>query len=205
MASDKTCLSRSDLYDLIWQKPISQLAREYGISDVGLKKICVRHRVPLPGRGYWAKRRAGRNLPKQPLPNLPTSDSSLENICIHRTGQSKVAEGQKLATHPELAAIAAREADPNYRISVPERLTRPHPLVRQAKLRLKKQRPFTYGRVKTTVVPGVGINVSPAGIDRACRVMDVVFKALLKRRYEINEPGPHGQNRKLPLSVDSQR
>lgn len=35
------------------------LAKEYGISDVGLAKICKKLHIPVPGRGYWANKTAG--------------------------------------------------------------------------------------------------------------------------------------------------
>lgn len=34
---------------------MSTLAIEFGISDRGLAKVCGRHRIPVPPRGYWAK------------------------------------------------------------------------------------------------------------------------------------------------------
>jgi hypothetical protein len=39
------------------------------MSDVGLKKVCRRHGVPVPPRGYWNKVRAGHRMP--PRPALP--------------------------------------------------------------------------------------------------------------------------------------
>jgi hypothetical protein len=47
--------TREELYDLVWSRPISKLAKELGVSDVGLAKACKRADVPLPGLGYWAK------------------------------------------------------------------------------------------------------------------------------------------------------
>jgi hypothetical protein len=55
-----TTLARKQLYDLIWSKPMRDAAAEIGISDVGLKKVCVRHRVPVPPQGYWNKVHAGQ-------------------------------------------------------------------------------------------------------------------------------------------------
>lgn len=55
----KTVLSRRDLYELVWSTPVTKLAEQFGISDRGLAKICERHRVPTPPRGYWAKLEAG--------------------------------------------------------------------------------------------------------------------------------------------------
>jgi hypothetical protein len=58
-------ITRRDLYDLVWSKPMSTLAIEFGISDRGLAKVCGRHRIPVPPRGYWAKVAAGEQ-PKVP-------------------------------------------------------------------------------------------------------------------------------------------
>jgi hypothetical protein len=53
-------LTRQELYDLVWSTPMIKLAEQFGLSDVGLTKICDRHRVPTPPRGYWAKKDAGK-------------------------------------------------------------------------------------------------------------------------------------------------
>ncbi len=55
----KEC-TRKDLYDLVWSEPMVSLAKRFGLSDVGLAKACRALDVPLPYRGYWAKRAAGR-------------------------------------------------------------------------------------------------------------------------------------------------
>ena len=47
-------LNREDLYALVWSEPMVKVARRFGISDVGLAKACRRHKIPLPGRAYWA-------------------------------------------------------------------------------------------------------------------------------------------------------
>jgi hypothetical protein len=43
----------------VWKTPITRLAKEYGLSDVGLAKICKKHDIPRPPRGYWAKKEGG--------------------------------------------------------------------------------------------------------------------------------------------------
>jgi hypothetical protein len=66
--------NREVLYEEVWARPMQTLAAKYGISDVGLAKACRKLRVPLPGRGYWAKKAVGKKLPKRPdLPTLPNS------------------------------------------------------------------------------------------------------------------------------------
>jgi len=58
--------NRDLLYDEAWKQPIWTLAKKYGISDVGLAKACRKLGVPLPGLGYWAKKTAGKKVPKRP-------------------------------------------------------------------------------------------------------------------------------------------
>ncbi len=53
-------LTRRALYDLVWSKPLRDVAADLGISDVGLAKVCARHRVPRPEQGYWNKIHAGK-------------------------------------------------------------------------------------------------------------------------------------------------
>jgi hypothetical protein len=60
--------SRQEFFDLMWSKPIKDIAPEFGMSDVGLAKICRSHALPLPGRGYWAKLKAGKKVMELPLP-----------------------------------------------------------------------------------------------------------------------------------------
>ena len=52
-------LTRSELYDMIWEEPVTKVATELEISDVAVAKICRKHNIPVPGRGYWAKVAAG--------------------------------------------------------------------------------------------------------------------------------------------------
>jgi hypothetical protein len=54
-------LTRQSLYDLVWSTPMSTLAKDFGISDVALAKRCRAIDVPVPPRGYWARRGAGRH------------------------------------------------------------------------------------------------------------------------------------------------
>src|SRR2546426_12020410 len=61
-------LSREELYEKIWAAPTTQVAAEFGISDVALAKRCKKLNVPKPSLGYWAKVAAGQKPEKVPLP-----------------------------------------------------------------------------------------------------------------------------------------
>ena len=66
-----TRYDRLELYDQAWAMPMHQLAKLYGVSDVAVAKASRKLRVPLPGRGYWAKKAAAKPVPpRPPLPPL---------------------------------------------------------------------------------------------------------------------------------------
>src|SRR6056297_1088286 len=75
-----TKLSRQDLYSQVWERPVTKVAADLGISAVALHKICRKHRVPVPPRGYWAKVAAGRPVIAAKLPTV--KDPRLEEIGI---------------------------------------------------------------------------------------------------------------------------
>jgi hypothetical protein len=60
---------REDLYEKVWSAPMTTVAKEFGVSDVALAKTCRKLHIPVPGRGYWAKKAA--NQPVAPRPALP--------------------------------------------------------------------------------------------------------------------------------------
>ena len=76
---------REKLYKQVWERPVSSVAKEYGVSDTAIAKACRRLCIPLPPRGYWAKVRAGQSpdipdlpeyIPTEKAPNTETIDKS---------------------------------------------------------------------------------------------------------------------------------
>ena len=68
--SDHLRLTREELYSLVWAKPMTEVGQDFQISDRAMAKICARKQVPVPPRGYWAKKNAGKTVPKPPLPEF---------------------------------------------------------------------------------------------------------------------------------------
>lgn len=77
-----TSFERQKLFNEVWTTPVTKLAKDYGLSDVGLRKICLALDVPLPPRGYWAKLAAGKTIPKPPLheTTIPTTYERVMNV-----------------------------------------------------------------------------------------------------------------------------
>jgi hypothetical protein len=52
MPKENITITRSELYEQIWEKPMTKVAAQYGLSDVGLAKICRNLNIPRPPRAY---------------------------------------------------------------------------------------------------------------------------------------------------------
>ncbi|MES9811651.1 MAG: hypothetical protein ABW161_02640 [Candidatus Thiodiazotropha sp.] len=73
-------VTREELFEQVWQTPMTQLAKEYGVSDVGLAKVCKRMEVPRPPRGYWRKLEVGRAPSKPKL--KPLTKHGIDSVVI---------------------------------------------------------------------------------------------------------------------------
>lgn len=68
---------RKKLFDEVWKEPVIKVAKEYGLSDNGLRKRCNKLKIPLPPMGYWAKLQAGKKVANKPeLPYLDIFDDA---------------------------------------------------------------------------------------------------------------------------------
>ena len=60
-------MTRDELYNLVWSRPMTHLAKEFGISDVAIRKHCKKFDIATPYVGYWAKLAHGKRAPQPPL------------------------------------------------------------------------------------------------------------------------------------------
>ncbi len=91
---------REKLYNEVWEEPVSTVAKRYGISDVMIHKICKSMDIPVPPRGYWAKKRAGQKVVKAKLPKTDKKTT----ITRYQTMDKRLPP-----TVPELEEILTKE------------------------------------------------------------------------------------------------
>lgn len=101
---------------MIWERAVSKVAPELGISDVALRKQCMKHAIPLPDATYWGRLYAGRPVKRKPLGVAPKDVS--DRIVTDARAKSPAPE-------PVEAAIAIAK-QPAEAVTVPEKR---HPLV----------------------------------------------------------------------------
>jgi hypothetical protein len=180
MTNEPILITREALYEQVWAEPMSKIASRFNLSDRGLAKLCARFDIPVPPRGWWAKKQHGQKVKQPPLPVT----GRVKPITIHKWWAPPSAPKPE-ETPPEIAF----ERDPANRIVVPERVSRQHPLVLRTKEALKAAKPLHYDR--PLLFPGVGclsVQVSRAQVPRALRIMDVLVRTFEKRGYAPSVP-----------------
>ncbi len=174
MDSQERKISRKELYEEVWAQPVTNLAKRYGLSDVGFAKICRKHDIPRPPRGYWARKQAGEKITRTPL---PSGKDELITINPNRYNTRNIED----VTMTEISFESAK----GNRIIVPDTLRRPHPLVEQAAEFLKSCEPNQLGILEVSKGKYLDIQVSKKTRSRALRIMDALLKGLETRGYVV--------------------
>lgn len=184
----KTSFERQKLFDEVWATSVKTLAKEYGLSDVGLRKICVTLDVPMPPRGYWAKFAAGKSIPKPVLheTTVPTTYVRVINVVeVDCVLEERVAKAQRATIHSE------KSESPEYVAPLePEAFSPQTKLVTRA----LKSTKLEEGALSSLGVTWVDISVSPEQKQRAIILVD-------RFAHELEILGAKFENSHLPLPL----
>ena len=165
--------NRDELYARVWSKTLREAAKQYGISDVALKKLCRRLNVPTPPQGYWLRLASGRDAVRTPLP--AGASPEFEVYAWHPYERI-----EPTANATEKAA-AEKATTP---VVVPEALTTPHKLVTKTAKILARTKPFD-GLLSSCAAGGLDVNVAPNSVQRAMIIVDTLIKALDERALVV--------------------
>lgn len=187
-------LTRTELYDQVWSKPLRTLCLEYGLSDNGLRKICKKHQIPTPTVGYWAKIQHGKSVRKAPLPLI--ENESAGTITISK--DNSAAETKSEAEYDEDVLYLLRRVHDLGPYQVGNSLRGAHPLIRAAKEGFTKAQPDDQGLLSPHDIDGMdvpSIIVSKPSVPRALRFMDALLKALEAAGGKIEFEGDRWRRR----------
>lgn len=170
-------LERKKLYEEIWNIKMKDLAKSYGISEVSLRKYCRQLNVPFPQSGYWTKVRNGSNPKRIALPNFDGDNK----IVIQRY------EYNKKTTYNKDDRLKHMEEDEKNKvlefcnnIKVPEKLYKPHSLLKEIKFYSDNRDMLRDGRAKN-----IDLKVSNELRSRAIRLMNTILKNLEALGFQI--------------------
>ena len=141
-------ITREQLYELVWSMPMTHAAKQLGVSDVMLGRVCRERRVPRPPQGYWARllsEKKRSQFVKPPLPIVPVppctfNDFMLEQRARHSAQRPEYFDSQNLSEPipppPEAFATSIKEYRQSIERELPEllepsQITTLHPTVQK--------------------------------------------------------------------------
>jgi hypothetical protein len=175
-------LDREDLYQRVWSTPMTKLAKELDISDVGLAKACRKAGIPLPPVGYWAKVAHGKPVPR---PALPPSDQKTIEIDAQRFRGANPAPAETTQVAPTVSVP----------VEMPSRLP---PFTAATKAQLVKARPKGAAFAVSSGTSTFDCRVGMDSVERTLRVLAAVESNLSvisatlvpgKQRLEVEVEG----------------
>ena len=180
----KTTFERQQLFDEVWATPVTKLAKQYGLSDMGLRKICVTLDVPLPPRGYWQKLAAGKTIPKPVLQETTAKTTYARSMYVAEVDD--VLE-ERVAQARDATPVAANSETPDYSPPLD-----PTAFSQQAKLvvRAMKSTKLDEGAFSSLGVTWADISVSADLRERALLLVDRFAHELevLSAKFENTHP-----------------
>lgn len=168
-------VSREELYEQVWSKPMTKVAADYGVTGTALKKTCDRHHIPTPERGYWAKLEFGKRVNKGALP--PLSEPNLATVRISGSSEQhlspSVREAKEKARdrfhkHAVAKPLLVPASEPTLGIVEP-------PYLAATRRTISKARPDDQGFASVRSKGVVPLKIAPASIERGIRILSQLF------------------------------
>lgn len=168
-------LTRREFHDLVWSKPMTELAKTFGLSDAALHKTCRKHRIPTPGLGYWAKLAAGKPVTKIAFHEI--DDEALNMI--------RFFPGQSPTLPPEVQEARAKaEAFSQEHPTAPS-TGELHPLVKRMRRKLMQVRLQKQTCINLHEPEFFSVAIVPASTERLITFLNQLVMEAERRGYGI--------------------
>ena len=70
-------ITRAELHALVWSKPMTEIAKFYGVRDQHVAQACDAHEIARPGAGYWQRVEHGKSVETVALDNKNFSPEAI--------------------------------------------------------------------------------------------------------------------------------
>lgn len=163
--------SRAEFHELVWSKPMTHLAKDFGLSDVALHKICRKHGVPTPPAGWWAKKAVGKAVAITQL--LPVENETRIRIVATDLGLNDL----RLAEVREVARVRASSAPAT---------SEPHPIVEKTIAKLRQSSPPKGELLVSSSGPGlITCSAGPGSVDRLKTILTNLVSATTAQGFSL--------------------
>jgi hypothetical protein len=172
----KETWNRQEVYEKVWQFPLRKLAAEYGISDVGLAKVCRKLDIPLPGLGHWTKIACGHTIPRPPLPAMEA-----DPVLVRQVREPQAAVLPEDVPHLEAIERIAAEPSPSVTKSMLA-----HPLVEKTRSVLNQTSSRPGEKLSASrELECLDLRVTKNYLPRALRIMASLIHMLEKEGFQV--------------------
>ena len=162
-------MTRQQLYDLVWSRCMGDAAASIPMSHASLRKLCLKHQVPLPPLGYWKKSPSRQAADKVPL-QLTMGE---QRIWVRRFLQWR-------HVAPRLNAELSLERP------LPDQTgAHWHACTSKTKSALAQATPDRRGALQAEGVGVASVRVAPETVPRALVVLDSLIRAVEKLGHSI--------------------
>lgn len=182
---------RDQLYQQIWEQPLTAVAELYAISSARLRKACRQLKIPAPQTGFWAKKPERRVL--SPRPVLPAYDGP---PVFYQDPAQRLRRKEEAIPPPEQAELTRfrlAEERQGAKIKVLATLRGPLPIVEETKRYLLEHPDSsvdTRGFLNSLGGERLALGVAAQNLDRALRLYDALLKSLSSRGMKLDEKKP---------------
>lgn len=180
------------LHQLIWEKPISAIAKDWEINSQAITKACDKHGVPRPPSGRWTL----VSLGKAPnVATLPEDINSSITITFRKRQKPRINKPRR-----ELSTAKAKHT--KRKVTIPKRIGKYHPLTQLAKQHYKKPT-FEYDKLMVSPwqIETYQFAVSPEKFDRALKIFDSLLKYFDKQGWHFKITDNYSRRSKVNAVV----
>lgn len=171
---DTPDVTREELYQEVWNAPMTKVAVKFGVTSSYLARVCTQLNVPRPERGYWSKLAAGHKVTIPPLPEAKPD----HDLAWCRSG---IVDPTKNVVQPRPLPVRKRPA----RRKRQEASDAVHQLIRGARELFLKGRETGNGYLKPYKWNLVDIITSREHLDTALKVANTLFLEFESRSWEV--------------------
>lgn len=170
----KTTVTRQELFDLVWAKPTTHVATEYGVLPIAVLRACKALGVPWPSAGHWSRVKHGRPPPRPALGPPPAGAPATADLrnWMPRSRQAKE------VVRPQLG-LRAEEAPVKW-----------HPVIQKTRAAFRGGTPdYKYGTLITNADhPHLRLVVTRSSLDRALAAMNQLVWILERNGFTFVMP-----------------
>lgn len=189
-------ITRKELYDLIWSKPVSKISKETNIKESVIRGLCVTYKIPLPINGYWSKIQFGKEVEVFPF----IDDFAGSDIINLQDFETKEKEREVV---DEIIEVKVDEEVPI--LNYPSELEDPLEVIIETRKRLTRKDSYTYYQSMNDDVPYVSVDVTSNTLDRALLFLDTLLKQIIKRGHKVDSKkwGTNVEilNQRIPIRI----